>query len=451
METIVNISTPPGTGAISIIKASGKDAITLVNKYFKGKDLTTVNSHSVNYGYIIDGDILIDEVLVTVMKAPRTYTGEDVVEINCHGGNLITNKILKLLLKDMRLSKPGEFTQRAFLNNKKSFEETQIIMDVIDAKSEGALNIAIGHLNDSSKNLIEDLRELLLQIVTNIEVNIDYPEYEDLEIIKNKDVKEKIEDYKIKVDDIIRDTKSGEIIKNGIRTAIIGKPNVGKSSLLNYLSKKEKAIVTDIKGTTRDIIESEIILDNLILNLVDTAGIRDTDDIVEKLGVKKSIEQINDADLVLFVIDNNILDKSEKEIFKIIKESNKKYIVLLNKSDEVDYSRLDELFDDSITVLTSAKDSVGSKELSSVINKIFEIDNFDTMKNKALVNVENLSKIENVRDIIYKVEEALNNEEFLDLILVDLKEALFILSDILGLETKEDYLNEMFSRFCLGK
>ncbi len=451
METIVNISTPPGTGAISIIKASGKDAITLVNKYFKGKDLTKVNSHSINYGYIVDKNTLIDEVLVSVMKAPRTYTGEDVVEINCHGGNLITNKILKLLLKDMRLSKPGEFTQRAFLNNKKTFEETQIIMDVIDAKSEGALNVAIGHLNDSSKNLIEDLREVLLQIVTNIEVNIDYPEYEDLEIIKNKDVKEKITDYKKKIQEIIRDTKSGEIIKKGIRTAIIGKPNVGKSSLLNYLSKKEKAIVTNIKGTTRDIIESEIILDNLILNLVDTAGIRKTDDLVEKLGVEKSIEQINEADLVLFVIDDIKMQKEEEEILKRIKSSNKKHIIILNKCDTKNYENEDLLIDEFKYIKMSAKKNIGANELSNAINILFDLENFDTMKNKALVNVENLSKIEKVRDIIYKVEDSLNEDLFLDLILVDLKEALFILSDILGLESKEDYLNEMFSRFCLGK
>ncbi|MFV0287843.1 MAG: tRNA uridine-5-carboxymethylaminomethyl(34) synthesis GTPase MnmE [Mycoplasmatales bacterium] len=455
MTTVAQIATPVGEGGISIIKVSGEKAINSVNKIFKGKvSLTEVKSHTLTYGFILDNNLKLDEVLVAVMKAPHTYTGEDIVEINCHGGILITNKILKLLVNQgIDLAPAGEFTKRAFLNGKKNLDEVNTIMDLIHAKNEEALNIAINSLNNSSKLLIENLRESLLNIVTNVEVNIDYPEYEDLKVIKNEDIKLNIDSLITQIKDIIRDSKSGEIIKKGIQTAIIGKPNVGKSSILNYLSKNDKAIVTNIAGTTRDIIESEIQLDKLTLNLIDTAGIRATDDTVEQIGVQKSLAQINKAQLILFVLDKETtVTNEELEIINKIKASNKPFIVIVNKDDVLNNFNLEHLkLKDSQLIYMSTKNFYGQHELSDNIQKIFNLQYFDATNSKYLANLEHLLKLENILNSLIKVKADLENDLFLDLILIDLKEALFILSEILGLEVKDDYLNEIFSRFCLGK
>ena len=292
-DTIAAISTSSGVGAISIIRVSGKESINIVNKIFNGKNLTTVNTHTINYGHIIDNDKIIDEVLVSVMKEPKTFTKENIVEINCHGGYATTKKILELLLLNgCRLAEPGEFTKRAFLNGRIDLLEAEAVMDIINSKTEKSLSLAINQLSGNTSNLINKIKEKELKILSNIEVNIDYPEYEDIEVLTNEKILPKLEEIQEEMKKIIKNSEEGQLIKEGINTAIIGRPNVGKSSLLNLLLEEDKAIVTDIEGTTRDIVEGKIILNGIILNILDTAGIRKTDNKVEEIGVKKSIELI---------------------------------------------------------------------------------------------------------------------------------------------------------------
>ena len=314
-DTIAAISTTMGVGAISIIRVSGDESINIVNSIFSG-DLTKVDSHTINYGYIIDNNEKIDEVLVSVMKAPRTFTREDVVEINTHGGIAITNKVLELLLNNgCRLAEPGEFTKRAFLNGRIDLIEAEGVMDLINAKTEKSRKLAINQVNGDVSNLIKSLREEILSTIGNIEVNIDYPEYEDIEVITNKQIKDNISNLEEKIKLILNKSENSKLIKEGIKTIIIGSPNVGKSSILNKLLNEDKAIVTDIAGTTRDIVEGQVLIDGILLNMIDTAGIRETNDLVESIGVKKSLDLIDEADLILYVLNNNEeITKEEKEI-----------------------------------------------------------------------------------------------------------------------------------------
>lgn len=332
-DTIAAISTALGVGAISIIRVSGDDSINIVNKIFKGKDLTKVKSHTINYGYIIDNREIIDEVLVSVMKSPKTFTKEDIVEINCHGGVATTNRVLELLLTNgARLAEPGEFTKRAFLNGRIDLINAEGVMDLINAKTEKNRQISINKLNGKASNLVKELREKLIKIISNIEVNIDYPEYEDIEVLTNEKILPEIITFKNDLEKIIKDSEDGKIINEGINVGIIGKPNVGKSSLLNALLEEEKAIVTDIEGTTRDIVEGKINLGGLILNIIDTAGIRETDNLVEKIGVEKSMEIIDKVDLIIFVLNNNeAITEEELKILNKIKDKNS--IVVINKID----------------------------------------------------------------------------------------------------------------------
>ena len=333
-DTICAISTAVGVGAIAIVRASGEEAIDIVNKIFKGPNLHEVKSHTINYGYIIDeNDKVIDEVLVSVMKAPHTFTVEDVVEINTHGGIAATNKVLELLMENgCRMAEPGEFTKRAFLNGRIDLLEAEAVMDMIDAKTETQRKLAINGIDGKTSNLINDLRDDMVQIISNINVNIDYPEYDDVDIITNDLLIPKITNLKEKINKILKESENGKIIKEGIKTSIIGRPNVGKSSLLNALLQEDKAIVTDIAGTTRDIVEGQISINGIILNMIDTAGIRETEDTIESIGVEKSLKTMDESDLVLFMINNNEeLTSDIKELLSKVK--NKKYLVLINKND----------------------------------------------------------------------------------------------------------------------
>ena len=371
-ETIAAIATPLGVGAISIIRVSGSNAIDIVNKIFKGKDLTTVPSHTIHYGHIVDKDQMIDEVLLSVMRAPKTYTREDIVEINSHGGIATTNKVLQLLLENGCVpASPGEFTKRAFLNGRIDLEEAEGIMNLIEAKTEPARKLSINQLSGNVSKKIQSLRDDIVKILANIEVNIDYPEYEDIEEMTYEMLTPKIAEIKEKVLKILEDSKSGKIITEGIKTSIIGKPNVGKSSILNTLLGEEKAIVTEIEGTTRDIVEGKINIGGFILNMIDTAGIRKTEDIVEKIGVNKSLQLISNSDLILYVLNNNQpLTEEDLELLK--KVQNKNYIIILNKTDlesKIDLSKLPE---DHI-VKMSIKNKEGINELKEKIKEIFNL------------------------------------------------------------------------------
>lgn len=446
-DTIAAISTAPGIGAISIIRVSGTEAINIVNKIFS-KDLLKVNSHTINYGFIKNNDEIIDEVLVMLMKAPKTFTREDVIEINCHGGIATTNKILELLLVNgCRLANPGEFTERAFLNGRIDLEEAEGIMDVIEAKTDKARSLAINQLTGNVSNLIKDLRSDLITVLANIDVNIDYPEYDDVEEVTIPLLKEKITNIKSKINKILSESNSGKIIKDGITTTIIGKPNVGKSSLLNTLLEEDKAIVTNIEGTTRDIVEGTINLDGVLLNIIDTAGIRETNNLIEKIGVDKSKELINKSDLILFVLNNNEkITNEEQELLDIIKT--KKHIIIVNKID------LDKCIDDEHLenpIYISTKTNEGIHELKQRIKELFNIGEIET---KDLTYLTSARSIALLKEASLKIEELENNIELnqsIDMLEIDIKYIWNLLGEIIGATYEEELLDELFSRFCLGK
>ncbi len=447
-DTIVAISTALGVGAISIVRLSGKDAISIANTCFKGKNLTKVNSHTINYGYIEDNNEIIDEVLVSVMKAPKTFTTEDIVEINCHGGIIPTKKVLEVILnKGARLAEPGEFTKRAFLNGRIDLIESEAVMDMIDSKSEEARKLALSQIKGSTSILIEDFREDLLQLLSSIEVNIDYPEYHDIEVVTIEKIKEKLTEMKQSLQKLVQDSKNNAIIKNGIKTVIVGKPNVGKSSILNKLLNQEKAIVTDIAGTTRDIIEGDITIDGIALNIIDTAGIRQTEDIVEKIGVEKSLSMINEADLIIVVLNNNEeLTDEDNEILE--KTKNKQRIIVVNKTD------LDKklvLPNDIEIIETSANTFKGIEPLKNKIRELFELEKLATKDYTYLSNSRQISLAERAYQNIIEAENSLNNKLPIDMIEIDLKECFDTLGEIIGITYDEEIIDNLFKNFCVGK
>ena len=449
-DTITAISTALGIGAISIIKVSGKDAIINVNKIFKGKDLTKVDTHTINYGYILDGKQIIDEVLVSVMRAPKTYTGEDVVEINCHGGITVTKKILEIVLTTgTRLAEPGEFTKRAFLNGKKDLIEAESIMDLIHANSEEARKIAITQLDGKTSNMIKSLRDELLTLLASIEVNIDYPEYYDIEEMNNKKIKKSIKNLKEELSNILIESENVKRIKDGIETVIIGRPNVGKSSLLNKLLKEEKAIVTDIEGTTRDIVEGNINIDGISLNIIDTAGIRKTDDKIEKIGVKKSIDLIEKADLVIMILNNNEkITKDDEKLLDRIK--NKTSIIAINKNDLKSKLALEkEKYQNIVSINTIEED--GIKELIEKIKEMFKLEKIKNKDYTCLTNARQIGLLKETISLTKRAEEAINNDMPVDLVEVDIKEIWNKLGEITGDTYDEELLDKLFSQFCLGK
>lgn len=446
-DTIVAISTSQGIGAISIIRLSGKESIEIVNKIVKNKNLNKLNSHTINYNHVVNNDEIIDEVLISIMKAPRSFTTEDVVEINCHGGIATTNKILELLLLNgCRLAEPGEFTKRAFLNGRIDLLEAESVMDIINSKTENSLKLAINQLNGSTSNLIRNLRQDLLEILANIAVNIDYPEYEDIEEVTNQKLEKEIIKIKQKVNQILNDSKNSKIIKEGIDVAIIGKPNVGKSSLLNKLLDEDKAIVTDIAGTTRDIVEGKINLNGFILNIIDTAGIRKTTDKVEQIGVDKSKNLIDRADLILFLLDNNtLLNNEEKELLETIQ--NKKHIIIVNKTDlETKIDLKDENY-----IRMSTINNIGIKELKERIIKLFELDKIEQSDMTYLTNARSIALLKQVKEKIEEIENSINMNIPISIIEIDLRNVWKILGKIIGEHYEDELIDQLFTQFCLGK
>jgi len=449
-DIIVSISTALGKGAISIVRLSGEGCIELVNSVFKGKDLTKVDSHTINYGHIVDNDKVVDEVLVAVMRAPKTYTREDIVEINCHGGIAVTNKVLELLvINGARLSLPGEFTKRAFLNGRIDLVEAEAVMDIIESKTDKALNVAVSHLNGNLSNIIREFRDKILNLLANIEVNIDYPEYEDAEVVTINTIKDRVDEMTNTLNLIIKESMNKKIIKDGIDAAIIGKPNVGKSSILNMLLGEEKAIVTDIAGTTRDVVEGSISLNGIMLNFIDTAGIRETDDVVEKFGVQKSLETMNKANLILFVLNNNeIITKNEEEIIKQLK--NKKYIVVVNKKDLDKKLDLSKYQLDNI-IYTDTVSSDGIESLKDKIIELFKLDELDNQSDDFFTNERQITLAKEALYIMEDVKKGIDNEVPVDMLEIDIKRIWTKLGEILGENYDEELIDKLFSNFCLGK
>ena len=447
-DTIAAISTAQGVGAISIIRVSGNDAISIVSKIFSNKKFVDALSHTIHYGYIMDGDEKVDEVLVSVMRAPKTFTKEDVVEINAHGGIMTTDKILELLLVNgCRLAEPGEFTKRAFLNGRIDLTEAEGVMDLINSKTDISRKIALNQVGGKVSNMISKLRDELAGIIANIEVNIDYPEYEDIEEMTIEKINFNLSELESKIDKILKESKNGEILTNGIKTAIVGKPNVGKSSLLNRLIGEDKAIVTDIQGTTRDSVEATIRIDNLILNLIDTAGIRKTEDVVESIGVDKSLKLIDEADLILFVVNYN--EKlSHDDLVILDKLKGKNYITIVNKTD------LEKKIDDdklSNVVYVSALNDDNIDEIGNKIKKLFDLEKIETTDLTYLTSARSGAILRKVLDSVKAVRKGIEENYPIDMVEIDLKDIWNLLGEIIGESYDEELLDQLFSRFCVGK
>ena len=446
-DTIVAISTSVGEGAISIIRLSGYDALNIASKVFT-KDLTKVDSHTIHYGFITSNNEKIDEVLVSVMKAPKTFTREDIVEINCHGGIATTNKVLEVLLENgARLAEPGEFTKRAFLNGRIDLLEAEATMDLISSKAESARKISINTLTGETSNLIKNLRSELVKIISNIEVNIDYPEYEDIEVLTNESILPDIKKFKEKLEEIIKKSEDSKVIKEGIRVGIIGRPNVGKSSLLNSLLEEEKAIVTDVPGTTRDIVEGSLIVSGIPLNIIDTAGIRKTEDTVEKIGVEKSLKIIDTSDLLIYILNNNEeITEEEKEILE--KTKNKKRIIVVNKIDLK--TKLNKKLLDSYIEI-SVKENIGIDKIKDEIKRLFNIGEISTNDMTYLSNARSIALLKKSLNNINDAINEINNNNPIDIVELSLKESWNNLGEVIGETYTDELLDELFSRFCLGK
>ena len=446
-DTIVAISTSVGEGAISIIRLSGHDALNIASKVFT-KDLTKVDSHTIHYGFITSNNEKIDEVLVSVMKAPKTFTREDIVEINCHGGIATTNKVLEVLLENgARLAEPGEFTKRAFLNGRIDLLEAEATMDLISSKAESARKISINTLTGETSNLIKNLRSELVKIISNIEVNIDYPEYEDIEVLTNESILPDIKKFKEKLEEIIKKSEDSKVIKEGIRVGIIGRPNVGKSSLLNSLLEEEKAIVTDVPGTTRDIVEGSLIVSGIPLNIIDTAGIRKTEDTVENIGVEKSLKIIDTSDLLIYILNNNEeITEEEKKILE--KTKNKKRIIVVNKIDLK--TKLDKNLLDSYIEI-SVKENIGIDKIKDEIKRLFNIGEISTNDMTYLSNARSIALLKKSLNNINDAINEINNNNPIDIVELSLKESWNNLGEVIGETYTDELLDELFSRFCLGK
>ena len=448
-DTICAISTALGVGAISIIRVSGDEAIDIVNKIFD-KDLTKKESHTINYGHIVYNGEIIDEVMVSIMKSPKTFTKEDIVEINSHGGVAVTNKVLEiLLLEGARLAEPGEFTKRAFLNGRIDLVEAESIMDLIESKTETSRKLAISGMEGKVSKLVKNIIDNLVKVNANIEVNIDYPEYEDIEIVTKEKIEEMSKYINKELTKLLNESENGKLIKDGINTLILGRPNVGKSSILNKLIEEDKAIVTSVAGTTRDIVEGQIKVNGILLNIIDTAGVRETEDIVEKIGVEKSLSLVNDADLIILVFNNNEkLTDEDKKLLEYTKE--KKRIIVINKIDLENNLDISNLKNERIVKVSALKDS-GIENLKNEINDMFNLEEINSGDFTYLSNSRQISLVKKAVEISKNLEDALNNDVPIDLLEIDIKEICEILGEIIGESYDDKLIDTLFSNFCLGK
>lgn len=442
-DTIAAISTALSEGAISIVRMSGKDAIEIANRICS-IDLLKKEANTISYTYIIDPkkNKEIDEVLVSIFKGKKSFTGEDVVEINCHGGIFITKQILTLCLENgARLARPGEFTQRAFLNGRLDLTQAEAVNDMIIAQDENAIGIAMNGIKGSVAKLINPFVDGLLDIIANIEVNIDYPEYDDVEQLTSEKLLPMCHDWMKKINEILNKAKSGKIMREGVKTTIVGKPNVGKSSLLNALLDEDKAIVTDIEGTTRDIVEGIVRLDYVTLHLIDTAGIRESDDVVERIGIEKSIQAIEDAQLVILLLDGSkALDEKDEELLSLTKEKTR--LIVYNKEDVAYQKNEDQIW------ISAANHQID--ELTKAINQMYEEHKIalqePTLNNERQISLMNQSKMHMMQAI-----DAMEMGMELDLVAIDLQNAYTSMKEILGEVSRDDLLDTLFSNFCLGK
>ncbi|MDM5251048.1 MULTISPECIES: tRNA uridine-5-carboxymethylaminomethyl(34) synthesis GTPase MnmE [unclassified Lysinibacillus] len=458
-DTIAAISTPMGEGAIAIVRLSGDEAVAIADKIFRspgGKSLTTKATHTIHYGHLVDPKTneVVEEVMLSLMRGPKTFTREDVVEINCHGGLVSVNRVLKLVLTNgARLAEPGEFTKRAFLNGRIDLSQAEAVMDLIRAKTDRAMNVALGQMDGKLSRLIGDLRQALLETLAQVEVNIDYPEYDDVEEMTVPVLVEKCTWVRNEISKLLQTSSQGKILREGLSTVILGRPNVGKSSLLNSLVQENKAIVTDIAGTTRDIIEEYVNVRGVPLRLVDTAGIRETEDIVERIGVERSREALRGADLILFVLNYaEELTAEDERLFETIEAMD--YIVIVNKTDlpqKIDVARVKELAGNRRVVTTSLLQEEGITELEEAIAALFfegQIEAGD------LTYVSNARHIALLHQAQATVEDALTAAQAgvpVDMVQIDVTRTWEILGEIIGDTVQESLINQLFSQFCLGK
>ncbi|WP_300738185.1 tRNA uridine-5-carboxymethylaminomethyl(34) synthesis GTPase MnmE [uncultured Dubosiella sp.] len=441
-DTIAAISTPLQEGAISIVRMSGEDALEIANKVFS-KDLAKQKSHTISYGYIQENGQILDEVLVSVFRAPKTYTREDVVEINCHGGIYITRRILELLLANgARMAKPGEFTMRAFYHGRIDLSQAEAVEDMIEATSDISASLAINGIRGSVRRLLEPLIDDIMDIIANIEVNIDYPEYEDVATLTSQDLLPKTENWLKKLDRILERAQSGQIVKQGIDTVIIGRPNVGKSSLLNALLEEDKAIVTDIAGTTRDIVEGKIRLGSVQLNLIDTAGIREADDEIERIGIQKSEQKLREAQLVLLVLDGSSpLTEEDRRLIALTED--KLRLIVINKAD---------LHTDTIHIPEGISISARNGQIEPLLDALNELYEQNVLKDEpVLSNERQIGLLKLARTDMIRAKEAMEMQIEPDLIEIDIMAAHDHLKEILGEVSREDLIDTLFSKFCLGK
>lgn len=445
-DDICAIATPYGVGAISVIRCSGENSIELVNKIFKGKDLTKCKANTINYGYIMDNDSIVDEVMVSIFKAPHSFTAEDSCEISCHGGVYNTNRVLETLLSiGFRMAEPGEFSKRAFLNGRIDLTEAEAIMDIISSSNEVALKSALSSLRSGTRKLVNSLREEIFTIIGQIEVNIDYPEYYDIEVMTNEIILPPLKNIIARLKDIIRHSYISKMVIHGIKTAIVGRPNVGKSSVLNMLLDEDKAIVTDIEGTTRDLVEGKLSLGNVTLDLIDTAGIRDhSTDLVEQIGINKSKKLIDEAELILLVLDSSMaLTDTDKLLLDLTKD--KRRIIIANKADKNSVIELDD------AIYISAKTHDGLFELENRIIDICSFNEFNVADQNYTSNVRHITLLKKAMESLEKAMESCKLQMGVDMVEIDMKEAWNTLGEITGDNDPSELLDKMFKKFCLGK